>query len=124
MARRLSGGERGAFWRKMVQRQRESGLSVARFCRREGLKPVTFYAWRRRLQDEATSSRSRSDGEQAATGRDGKGLQLVPIQLVGQGRQEPSCVEVVAPGGFVVRIPEDATDGQVRRVLQLLRELR
>ncbi|MCC7414035.1 MAG: transposase [Gammaproteobacteria bacterium] len=41
-----------AEWRRIVRDQRRSGLSVAQFCRRARVQPVTFYAWRRRLRDE------------------------------------------------------------------------
>lgn len=36
-------------WVEIIGRQRASGLGVGRFCRREGLAPSTFFAWRRRL---------------------------------------------------------------------------
>ena len=39
-----------ARWEDRVARQRASGLSVAEFCRREGVHPVSFYGWRRRLE--------------------------------------------------------------------------
>ena len=37
-------------WRGYVQAQAESGLSIAEFCRREGLRKAGFYAWRKRLK--------------------------------------------------------------------------
>lgn len=36
-------------WRGLVERQRSSGLSVARFCARRGVAVPSLYAWRRRL---------------------------------------------------------------------------
>ena len=36
-------------WRQRIQRQSASGLSIAAFCRREGLSARLFYAWRGRL---------------------------------------------------------------------------
>ena len=36
-------------WRRIVDGQRASGLSVAAFCRRHGLAAASLYAWRRRL---------------------------------------------------------------------------
>ena len=36
-------------WRKLVERQRSSGLSVAKFCARHGIAIPSLYAWRRRL---------------------------------------------------------------------------
>lgn len=133
MAGRRSGADRRAFWLGAVERQRESGLSVPRFCRREGLKVATFYWWRRRLEDEggpaaavlagSGDSHSIADDGQTAVVK-GSGPQLVPVRLVEEPGREPSWVEVVVPGGFVVRVPESATDHQVRRVLQLVHEIR
>ena len=37
-------------WRQRIQRQSASGLSIAAFCRREGLSARLFYAWRGRLE--------------------------------------------------------------------------
>jgi len=36
-------------WRLRLRRQATSGLSIADFCRREGVSTASFYAWRRRL---------------------------------------------------------------------------
>ncbi len=36
-------------WRDLVERQRASGLSVAAFCRRDGVAASSFFAWKRKL---------------------------------------------------------------------------
>ena len=43
-------------WRALVERQRESGLSVSEFCCREQTTENSFYRWRRRLSDEMETS--------------------------------------------------------------------
>ena len=35
--------------REIVERQRQSGLTVAAFCEREGIKSASLYGWRSRL---------------------------------------------------------------------------
>jgi transposase-like protein len=37
----------------MIRRQVASGLSVVAFCRQEGIPQSTFFAWQRKLRDEA-----------------------------------------------------------------------
>jgi len=37
-------------WRELVERQEQSGLSVAQFCEREGIKSASLYGWRSRLR--------------------------------------------------------------------------
>ena len=44
-------------WVEIVSRQAEDGLSVQTFCKREGIKAVSLYGWRSRLQHE-TQGRS------------------------------------------------------------------
>ncbi len=36
---------------ELLRQQQASGLSVAAFCRRETIKPASFYAWRRRHRE-------------------------------------------------------------------------
>jgi hypothetical protein len=40
-------------WRALIEQQSESGLSVRAFCQQQALNEVSFYAWRRRLRDQA-----------------------------------------------------------------------
>ena len=41
--------DRSARWRGLLARQISSGLSVAAFCRREGVALSTFHWWKRKL---------------------------------------------------------------------------
>ena len=43
-------------WRRIVQQQKSSGLSVARFCRQRGIGESSLFAWKRRLAREAEAS--------------------------------------------------------------------
>jgi transposase-like protein len=38
-------------WRQRIKRQRESGLSIAEFCRRDNISAHGFYVWRRNLRE-------------------------------------------------------------------------
>jgi putative transposase len=44
-------------WRELVERQKHSGLTVAAFCRQEGVTAASLYMWRSRL-GRATESQS------------------------------------------------------------------
>jgi transposase-like protein len=50
-------------WRGILRRHRASGLSVAAFCRRAGVSPVSFYAWRRKLGKETAFVEVKVAGE-------------------------------------------------------------
>jgi hypothetical protein len=41
--------KRQDLWTERIKRQAQSDLSIARFCFLEGISPVTFSAWKRRL---------------------------------------------------------------------------
>ena len=38
-------------WREIVERQGQSGLTVLKFCEREGIKAASLYGWRSRLRE-------------------------------------------------------------------------
>jgi len=118
MARRSS-GEGREFWELAVQMQRESGLSIAKFCEREAIKQGTFYAWRRKLKLQGQASEDSGgrpeDGEKAE-----KSPRLVRVQLLED--RESAAVEVVSRNGLTLRVRNDADTDNVRRVLQLLHE--
>ena len=40
-------------WRRIILRQQRSGLSIAEYCRRHEVPPASFFAWKRRLRQEA-----------------------------------------------------------------------
>jgi len=101
-------------WRQRVERQRTSGLSIAEFCRREGVSAVSFHTWKRKLRGaaaergeaygaEAVAPRRRSGPPRADTvapARSGTFLQL-PLLAAGAG----PCIEVALVEGTLVRIP-------------------
>jgi hypothetical protein len=41
-------------WRERIKGQRESGLSIAEFCRRENISTPGFYVWRGKLRQAAS----------------------------------------------------------------------
>jgi len=53
MSRAISARER---WQQIVVRQRNSGLSVAEFCRRHNVPASSFFAWKRQLGAQASAS--------------------------------------------------------------------
>jgi transposase-like protein len=59
MAKRERDVEKAQYWRLVLEEFGASGLNVREFCRKEGLREPSFYAWRRELHQRdgvATSS--------------------------------------------------------------------
>src|SRR5512145_513173 len=96
-----------ARWEDRVARHRASGLSVADFCRRERVHPVTFYGWRKRLA--AASKRGRRSPTSRA---------FLPIRLVTDGSTPTpegsghACELVL--GSLVCRVPRALDDESLR----------
>lgn len=45
-----------AQWRELLQVQQSSGLSMAAFCRQQGLRQKSFYYWHRKLMTANAAS--------------------------------------------------------------------
>ena len=43
--------ESTAKWRELVSEQRQSGVSVAAFCKQRGLRAWQFYEWKKRVRE-------------------------------------------------------------------------
>jgi len=48
--------EKEKFWRGKMRAYEKSGLTVRKFCERDGLREVQFYYWRRALKAEQKQS--------------------------------------------------------------------
>lgn len=103
-------------WRLIHERQRQSGLSIAAFCRRHGIGESSFFTWKRRFAADAQAAgrpaflpirpaaSPASDADPLAGGQEGR-----PVQLRLPGRHR-----IVLRRGF---------DAQaLRQLLTLLRE--
>ena len=47
--------EKRVKWRSLMAEQKESGQSVAAFCRTRGVREALFYYWKKQLQEVARS---------------------------------------------------------------------
>jgi len=112
MAQKVNQALREA-WRKRIEQQPQSGLTVAEFCQREGVSPATFYGWKRKLATkrllqtknspprQKRGTRTDGQGESSATPSD------VPfVQLPLSAPAASPWIEVVLAEGTVVRLPQ------------------
>jgi hypothetical protein len=126
-------------WGQRVKRQRESGLSIAEFCRREKISPHSFHVWKRKL-GQPGSARSTSRSAAAAkrsgnrrgigTSRRGRrravagpavrggspGFLELPVAAV---RPSP-FIEVALADGTLIRLPQQ----NLAALVAMLRVLR
>ena len=99
-----------AYWRRQFSEHRSSGKSIVAFCRRRRIPLHQFYWWKRKLSllDEQ---------DDAGQAKDEPGF--VPVRLP-VFSFSAGLIEVVHPGGCVVRLPRDFDTDSLRRVLETL----
>jgi transposase-like protein len=112
-------------WRQRIKRQRESGLSIAEFCRREDVSAHSFYVWRRNLRGaslrrrelhaDAKAQRSRRQGVAAMSHRPlrrpfvGPTAESCPtnfLQLPVAAAQTAPWIELALADGTILRLPQ------------------
>src|SRR5262245_18335488 len=88
-------------WAERLARVESSGLSVIEFCRAEAIASQSFYYWKRKLADPADAP--------------GPAPQFVPVRL-----SASAPVELVLPGGAVLRLQPGCDLAFVRSLLEAL----
>jgi hypothetical protein len=102
--------DRENYWRRMLDRQAESDLSVAEFCGQEDLSAASFYAWRRKLKERDVAA------SRAAAG----GGQLLPVHI--EPASPPSLMRILLPQGIVVDVPASVEPATLATLLRVVRE--
>ena len=100
--------QRDQFWRDTIAAWKESGQSVTAFCAARGLGESTFFAKRRELtQRDQFSNASASPAPNTSFAT----VRVIP----------GPTVEIVGPGGVILRIPAGADVAAVARLVLALR---
>jgi len=124
-------------WQRRIDQQQRSGLSIVAFCRKEGVSPGSFHAWRQKLAGGGSTTQSpqertaaetprRATGERAAAKPAGPNAELgastaagfVQVPLATAGGRE--WIEVVLGDGTLVRVPAQQT-AALTAILRVLR---
>jgi hypothetical protein len=112
--------EKQRYWRAVLERQAVSGVSIAKFCRSEGVSEPSFYSWKRALAGgKAKARRAERSGARRATGRISEtSASFVPVQITEEPR--PATIQVVWPNGLSVQVPSECDPAEVQAVLQMV----
>ena len=107
---RSSDPARSAQWRQRLERFGSSNVSVARFCRREGISVASFYHWRKKLARDADPSPGppRIASQQCA---------FTPLTVVSSA----PAIAVHLPGGARLEVPFGELEALRVVVCELLR---
>ena len=105
---RQSDPRKAAAWERRLARYGDSGLTVGRFCDREGLSIATFHYWQRKLRDASV------DETVSATPTAPMAL-FDPVEVMSS-----QDVTISFASGAVMEIPEDRDDLLKATILALL----
>jgi hypothetical protein len=101
---RVADPKLAALWRRRVERQLESGLSVLEDCRRAEISTAILYAWKRRFRIPRASAgqvAGRRTRRQASPGqRLSGGFLQVPLAV-------SPAIEIRIVDGTTVRVPAE-----------------
>lgn len=94
-------------WSAHINRQTESGLSQAAYCRRHDLHPASFSQWKRRLRE------------------DGPGTGFIAVTLPVSSAQESAdtTFRVIFGNGLKIVLPLNISPDQLAAVVTALKAL-
>src|SRR4051794_20243302 len=98
--------QRRAFWSELIEQSRQSGLSVAEFCKQADVSTASFYLWQRKLHGPLAGPATRPT---PARSPKAASAELVPVRFVAEGlTNQPLAAEVLEielPGAIRLRVP-------------------
>ncbi len=131
--------ERTVFWRELIGRQAESGVTVDEFCRRQQVSVSSFYDWRRRLAGAAQrrgaaeptgTTQPKRSAEQASLGKPARSARpatprFLPVRVAAvalkNGSPSPQpAVELERADGIRIRVFDGAQRQTISDVLAAL----
>jgi hypothetical protein len=106
-----SNNERRQFWQMVIETWQNSGMSVARFCKAEGLSEGAFYNWRKKLSHVASRKNESSQSSPSS---------FIKIALPDS---EHAPIELELSSGNILRICFGADNKTLKSVLSALHEV-
>lgn len=99
----------------LLERQKESGLSVKSFCSNEGIAPSTFFYWQKKLRKQDTVGRFIPLLVRAP----GSSVCPAPVQNLTAG-MDNTPLEITYPNGTTLRIRQTLDLAGLRSLVSLL----
>ena len=106
-----SNRDRCQFWQMVIETWQNSGMSVAKFCRAEGLSEGAFYNWRKKLSHVASRQNESSQSNPSA---------FIKVALP-DSKHAP--IELKLSSGNILRIHSGADNKTLSIVLSALHEV-
>jgi len=106
-----SNKERRQFWQMVIETWQDSGMSVNKFCKAEGLSEGTFYNWRKRLSGRHSQRKEQSRSSPSA------------FIEVAMPKSHQAALELLLSSGNTLRISSEADNKTLRNVITVLRQV-
>jgi len=103
--------DRQQFWQMVMETRKESGLSIAAFCKKEGISEAAFYYWRKKLI-VANSKQNKQDSRTCA--------RFIEVAMP---KNNPFALELVLSSGNTLRIGFGVDTKTLSGVLSVLRQV-
>jgi hypothetical protein len=122
MAKRPDSAKQG-YWRDVIERQRASGLSIRKFCQSEAISEARFHWWQRQVRPATSASKPSISPKtvKSALPARSSAARFLPVEVVASAVETPT-VEVVLPGGTLVRIRPGTDVRWLRELLGALEQ--
>lgn len=105
-----SNKERRQFWQMVIETWQDSGMSVSKFCKAEGLSEGTFYSWRKRLSGRHSQRNKQTDSSSSA------------FIEVAMPKSDHAALELLLSSGNTLRISSTADNKTLSNVIYILRQ--
>jgi len=109
--RTRSNKERRQFWRMVIEIWQDSGMSISKFCKAEGLSEGTFYNWKKKLSPRPAQRNGQADSSPSA---------FIEVAMPQANQEAP--LEVLFSSGHTLRISPAADNKTLSDVISVLRQ--
>ncbi|WP_455377888.1 IS66 family insertion sequence element accessory protein TnpA [Petrachloros mirabilis] len=113
-----SNEERRKFWQMAIETWQNSGMSISKFCKAEGLSEGTFYGWRRRLSDHQPQEANQSQSKASAFIE----VSMPKPALSLSNGNDHAAVELLLSSGHTLRISSSTDNKTLSNVISALRQ--
>ena len=103
-----SNDERRQFWQMVIETWQDSGVSVRKFCKAEGLSEGTFYNLRKRLSGRHSQRKEQSSSSPSA------------FIEVAMPKSSHTALELLLSSGHTLRIGSTADNKTLSNVISVL----
>ena len=127
MSKREQRVEKEQYWRLVLDEFGGSGLTVREFCKREGLREPSFYAWRKEIRprdgDVSSAKPNRRRGLGRSKAAQEKFAAPALVEVVTRPSAASQVIEIETPTGFTIRLGEQVDRELVTSVLSSMLSL-